>query len=190
MCLPVLVLDLEFGIMYTNFKDQAIEYVKQAVAEDNAGNYAKAFPLYMNALEYFKTHLKYEKNPKVKEAITSKFTEYLRRAEEIRSVLDGESGAPGSTNGDGALAVKPKTKSGKKGDGEGGDDDGEAAKLRSGLNSSIIREKPNIKWSDVAGLESAKQALQEAVILPVKFPQFFTGNELSDLTWSRQHTCC
>ena len=171
--------------MYTNFKDQAIEYVKQAVAEDNAGNYAKAFPLYMNALEYFKTHLKYEKNPKVKEAITSKFTEYLRRAEEIRSVLDGESGAPGSANGDGALAVKPKTKSGKKGDGEGGDDDGEAAKLRSGLNSAIIREKPNIKWSDVAGLESAKQALQEAVILPVKFPQFFTGNELSGRTYRR-----
>ena len=47
--------------------------------------------------------------------------------------------------------------------------------LRSGLNSAIIREKPNVKWSDVAGLESAKQSLQEAVILPVKFPQFFTG---------------
>jgi vacuolar protein-sorting-associated protein 4 len=65
--------------MYNNFKEQAIEYVKQAVQEDNAGNYAKAFPLYMNALEYFKTHLKYEKNPKIKEAITQKFTEYLQQ---------------------------------------------------------------------------------------------------------------
>jgi hypothetical protein len=27
----------------------------------------------------------------------------------------------------------------------------------------------------VAGLEGAKEALKEAVILPVKFPQFFTG---------------
>jgi vacuolar protein-sorting-associated protein 4 len=79
--------------MYSNFKEQAIEYVKQAVHEDNAGNYAKAYPLYMNALEYFKTHLKYEKNPKIKEAITQKFTEYLRRAEEIRAVLDD--GGPG-----------------------------------------------------------------------------------------------
>ncbi|KAL0369538.1 UNVERIFIED_CONTAM: protein SUPPRESSOR OF K(+) TRANSPORT GROWTH DEFECT 1 [Sesamum angustifolium] len=156
--------------MYSNFKEQAIEYVRQAVAEDNAGNYARAFPLYMNALEYFKTHLKYEKNPKIKEAITQKFTEYLRRAEEIRAVRD-EGGSGPASNGDAAVATRPKTKPKDGNDGE----DGDKEKLRAGLNSAIIREKPNVKWNDVAGLESAKQALQEAVILPVKFPQFFTG---------------
>lgn len=163
--------------MYSNFKEQAIEYVRQAVAEDNAGNYAKAFPLYMNALEYFKTHLKYEKNPKIKEAITQKFTEYLRRAEEIRAVLDDSAPNGPTANGDAAVQAKPKTKAaGKKdGDGDGDSEDPEQQKLRSGLNSAIIREKPNVRWADVAGLESAKQALQEAVILPVKFPQFFTG---------------
>uniref|UniRef100_A0A2P2LQB5 K+ transport growth defect-like protein n=1 Tax=Rhizophora mucronata TaxID=61149 RepID=A0A2P2LQB5_RHIMU len=157
--------------MYSNFKEQAIEYVKQAVQEDNAGNYSKAFPLYMNALEYFKTHLKYEKNPKIREAITQKFTEYLRRAEEIRAVLDEGGPGPGSNGGDAAVATRPKT---KPKDGEDGEDP-EQAKLRAGLHSAIVREKPNVKWVDVAGLESAKQALQEAVILPVKFPQFFTG---------------
>ncbi|KAF3953406.1 hypothetical protein CMV_021152 [Castanea mollissima] len=77
---------LEFQ-MYSNFKEHAIEYVKQAVQEDDAGNYSKAFPLYMNALEYFRTHLKYEKNPKIKDAITQKCMEYLKRAEEIRTIL-------------------------------------------------------------------------------------------------------
>lgn len=157
--------------MYSNFKDQAVAYVKQAVEEDNAGNYAKAFSLYMNALEYFKTHLKYEKNPKIKEAITQKFVEYLRRAEEIRAVLDEGGGGP-TSNGDAAVASRAKSKP-KNGGAEG--DDSENVKLRAGLNSAIVREKPNVKWNDVAGLESAKQALQEAVILPVKFPQFFTG---------------
>jgi vacuolar protein-sorting-associated protein 4 len=40
---------------------------------------------------------------------------------------------------------------------------------------AIVIERPNVKWSDVAGLEGAKEALKEAVILPIKFPHLFTG---------------
>lgn len=38
-----------------------------------------------------------------------------------------------------------------------------------------MTEKPNVSWNDVAGLELAKEALKEAVILPIKFPHLFTG---------------
>ena len=48
------------------------EYVKEAVAEDNAGNYQTAFEKYKIALEYFGTHLKYEKNARARETITAK----------------------------------------------------------------------------------------------------------------------
>jgi len=44
-------------------------------------------------------------------------------------------------------------------------------KLRGALEGAIITEKPDVKWSDVAGLEAAKEALKEAVILPARFPQ-------------------
>jgi vacuolar protein-sorting-associated protein 4 len=43
------------------------------------------------------------------------------------------------------------------------------------LAGTLVTEKPNVKWSDVAGLDKAKEALQEAVILPMKFPQLFSG---------------
>ena len=43
-------------------------------------------------------------------------------------------------------------------------EDPEQAKLRAGLDSVIIREKPNVKLIDMVGLKSAKQALQEVVI--------------------------
>jgi len=39
-------------------------------------------------------------------------------------------------------------------------------------------EKPCVKWSDVAGLEGAKEALKEAVILPIRFPHLFTGKRI------------
>ncbi|KAK8866314.1 hypothetical protein M9Y10_009274 [Tritrichomonas musculus] len=43
------------------------------------------------------------------------------------------------------------------------------------MNSAILQERPNIKFSDVAGLTAAKQALTEAVLLPVKIPALFQG---------------
>ncbi|CAN0548271.1 unnamed protein product, partial [Laminaria digitata] len=56
---------------------------------------------------------------------------------------------------------------------DAGDD--EKKKLRGALEGAIVSEKPNVKWSDVAGLEQAKSTLKEAVILPARFPQLFTG---------------
>ena len=51
----------------------------------------------------------------------------------------------------------------------------EEQKLQEALSGAIVTEKPNVKWSDVAGLDGAKSGLQEAVILPTRFPQLFTG---------------
>ena len=53
---------------------------------------------------------------------------------------------------------------------------GEEDKFKNALSEAIVTEKPNVKWDDVAGLEQAKKSLQEAVILPIKFPQIFTGS--------------
>ncbi len=56
------------------------EYVKEAVQEDNNNNYDKAYELYKIALEYFSTHLKYEKNPRSKAAITEKVPHHTTAA--------------------------------------------------------------------------------------------------------------
>jgi len=157
--------------MYSDFKGKAIEYVKVAVAEDEAGNYEKALQNYKAALEYFSTHLKYEKNPRSAEAIRAKFKEYLERAEYLKTVIEGKQAEPAAAANGAATAQQRK-----KGNGDGGNDnDKDRERLKGQLGSAIVTEKPNVKWDDVAGLEGAKEALKEAVILPVKFPQFFTG---------------
>jgi vacuolar protein-sorting-associated protein 4 len=159
--------------MYSDFKGKAIEFVKVAVEQDEAGNYEKALQNYKAALEYFSTHLKYERNPRSAEAIRAKFKEYLERAEYLKSVIEGRQENPPAAAANGAATAQRK-KAG--GGGEGGNDnDKDRERLKGQLGSAIVTEKPNVKWDDVAGLEGAKEALKEAVILPVKFPQFFTG---------------
>jgi len=47
-------------------------------------------------------------------------------------------------------------------DGQGGGSDEnnkEEEKMQDALSQAIVREKPNVKWSDVAGLEQAKASL-------------------------------
>ena len=41
--------------------------------------------------------------------------------------------------------------------------------------SDGLIEKPNVLWTDIAGLEAAKQSLSEAVIMPRRFPQLYYG---------------
>ena len=43
------------------------------------------------------------------------------------------------------------------------------------VSGAIVAEKPNVHWDDVAGLNVAKEALKETVIMPVRFPHLFTG---------------
>ncbi|KAK7294954.1 hypothetical protein RJT34_17854 [Clitoria ternatea] len=48
-------------------------------------------------------------------------------------------------------------------------------KLVEMINTAIVDRSPSVRWDDVAGLEKAKQALMEMVILPSKRKDLFTG---------------
>jgi vacuolar protein-sorting-associated protein 4 len=60
-------------------------------------------------------------------------------------------------------------------EGGGGNENDEDKALKDQLSGCLVTELPNVSWDDVAGLENAKQALKEAVILPIQYPQFFEG---------------
>lgn len=60
--------------------------------------------------------------------------------------------------------------------GGGGKGNKEDNSLKGQICDAIITEKPNVRWEDVSGLEKAKDALKEAVILPIRFKEIFTGS--------------
>eukprot|EP00808_Paulinella_micropora_P005270 g81524.t1 len=154
--------------MDNTFIPKGMEIMKQAVDADNANQLEKALALYTQGLKYFTTGLKYEKNKARKQALQDKALTYMTRAEEIKKAVEASKKNVVSAGG-GTAALEKKV------GGEEEEEDTEAKKLQDSLSSAIIREKPDVKWSDVAGLDQAKALLQEAVILPVKFPQLFTG---------------
>ncbi|EJD04238.1 AAA-domain-containing protein [Fomitiporia mediterranea MF3/22] len=160
----------------SNNLDRAIEIVQRAIDEDVNQNYAEASKLYQNALDYFLLALKYEKNDKLKGLIRGKISEYLDRAEKLKEHLnkDAEKRARRAVGANGTASGGPGGSGKSKGE-DGEEDDPELRKLRAGLSGAILTDKPNVKWDDVAGLEGAKDALKEAVILPIKFPHLFTG---------------
>ncbi|KAK7519906.1 putative vacuolar sorting ATPase Vps4 [Phyllosticta citriasiana] len=158
--------------MSSDFLGRGIDTVKKAIETDTNGNYKEAYELYYRALELFMLALKWEKNAKTKEMIRNKVGEYMERAEALKNHLaqndTDNKRKPSAVGSNGKVAGG----SGKSGDDE---EDADSKKLRGALAGAILSEKPNIKWEDVAGLEQAKEALKEAVILPIKFPHLFTG---------------
>jgi len=153
---------------------KAIDLVTKATEEDKNKNYEEAFRLYEHGVEYFLHSIKYEaQSDKAKESIRAKCAQYLDRAEKLKEYI--------SKNKDKKKPVKAgesnsKSKSNNDENGSDSDsDDPDKKKLLSKIEGAIMIEKPNIRWNDVAGLEGAKEALKEAVILPIKFPHLFTG---------------
>ena len=55
------------------------------------------------------------------------------------------------------------------------DGDPELRSLALSIRRDIVEECPSVAWSDIVGLEDAKKLLKEAIILPRKYPQLFTG---------------
>ena len=139
-------------IMENKFIPDAIEIVQKAINADNEGEYEKALNLYRDALGRFTMGLKYEKNEARKKLIIERVEGYMKRAEELRDYINKQNEL--GTKGGGGTGMKKKGESDE-------DPDEEKNKLRGALSGAIVTEKPDVKWDDVAGLQSAKDSLKE-----------------------------
>lgn len=51
----------------------------------------------------------------------------------------------------------------------------ELKELAMTIQREILIDNPNVRFPDIVGLDEAKRLLKEAVLMPLKFPHFFTG---------------
>uniref|UniRef100_A0A8C9H086 Vacuolar protein sorting-associated protein 4 n=1 Tax=Piliocolobus tephrosceles TaxID=591936 RepID=A0A8C9H086_9PRIM len=133
-------------------------YGLHAIAEDEKKNYQEALNLYVQSLQYFNYFCKYEKNPNIKEMILKKMETYMSRAENLKQILN----------------KNEKTENKEKvGSAEESKDS-----MKNKIKDFILNKDNNVKWSDVCGLETAKELLKEAIIFPLKFPNLFNAGSL------------
>jgi vacuolar protein-sorting-associated protein 4 len=136
-------------------RNKVKELATDAVKCDKLEEYEKAYDLYVKAANQLQLLMKVDQNPYSQKIYKERAIGYAKRAKDIKE-------------------KKLDKKDGKK-VGGGDEADEERKKLEEQLSGCIVQEKPNVKWEDVAGLEKAKEALKEAVIFPIKFPQLFQG---------------
>jgi vacuolar protein-sorting-associated protein 4 len=130
---------------------QASNYAKKALQYDQARRYKEAINNYLNAATVLQKLITLEQSNDMRNLYYRKAREYLARATELKEIAK----KPVSVDKD------PSEKS---------EDEIEAA-----IEETIVGEKPNIAWDDVAGLVAAKSALREAIILPMVRPDLFKG---------------
>jgi len=145
-------------------------FINQAVNADEAEDYRNAYKHYLSGLGWLELAIKYSPSDSLTQAYMNKLEEYVKRAEEIKEILPKQ-GNKGKRLGDFGF------------DGESDDEGDEGdAQLRKAILRSIITDSPNVKWSDIAGLHAAKDALQEATIMPLRCPQLFEEAEVEPWT--------
>ena len=141
----------------------AIDLIKRAIEEENSKEYEQSLVLYQQGLQRLLHALKHSipKKSPLSKTVREEVKVYMTRAEAIKQLLKDE-----ESNRKKRLTVGPS----------GSNEEQQKKQMKNQISDAIVVENPNVKWSDVAGLHDAKESLKEAVILPVKFPQLFTGN--------------
>jgi len=145
----------------------AVTTANEAVALDNQGKYRQAINKYQRAAEILLQFMKFNKNPQMRMLCQRNIEEYVERAKALKSQLGGP---------------RPR-RAGPKGTSGGVDESSsningvssEEQELIDMISGTIVTESPNVNWEDIAGLENVKQALREAIVLPIAKPELFTG---------------
>lgn len=135
----------------------AKENARIATELDKADRSREAIPYYVQAAENLQQCIRFTKDETVKKLYYQRAHEYLSRIEAIQQ---------------GKTRKTPSGAGKSKGTSKDNEDDNE---LSGEISGAIVREKPNVKWDDVANLENAKRALRESVILPMARPDLFKG---------------
>src|ERR687898_2731466 len=154
-------------------ENSASKYAAEAIRLDSQGSRLKAIQFYQRAIEALNKLIQIYPEYKLNKIYLERSNAYLNRIKSLQmsNVLEDEEGKGDENiigndvdNSDrkiGSEMRKPKESLGEE------------------FDSLIMKEKPNIPWNDVIGLDDAKRAIRESIVYPTK------RSDLFPLGWPR-----
>lgn len=129
----------------------ATNYASEAVRLDKQGSKGMAITMYQRAIETLLKIVQLYPEYGLNKVYIQRAMAYQERVKVLQS------GMPLKRD------VEPM-----RGDTESSREDGKAS-----YDELIMKEKPNVKWPEVIGLEHGKKAIKEAIVYPVQRPDLF-----------------
>jgi vacuolar protein-sorting-associated protein 4 len=138
----------------TRLYNLAVQAASEAAKFDSEGNKEQAVSKYLQAFDLLMSVARFTDNKQLKGFYAERAEQYLSRAYQLKSTRN-----PPVAEGSNQSTENMK------------DQD----EVQSKIASMILPEKPNVSWDDIAGLQTAKQAIEDAIILPLKRVDLFKG---------------
>lgn len=138
-------------------EESAYYYASQAIKMDSQGSYATAISYYQKAIATLIKLAQLYPDYKLNKMYLERAAAYQERVKALQAAR-GTSPAPEASDGPVTQAVQASRG---------------VETLKATFDDLVMKEKPNVRWEEVIGLEDAKKAIKESIIFPVKRPDLF-----------------
>ncbi len=160
----------------------AQKYASEAIRFDSQGARGMAIKNYQNAIQTLVQLAQLYPDYKLNSMYLQRAQLYQERVKALQSAHGIE--PPAEDDMSSGFTFTPPTRSGYSPKGTTPsppaspvDDRGSSPQvvqqLKANYNDLIMKEKPNVRWDEVVGLEDSKKALRESIIFPVQRPDLF-----------------
>jgi len=186
-------------------EEDARKYAGEAIRLDSQGAHGMAIQSYQKAISTLIKLVRLYPDYKLNRHYMDKASIYQERVKAIQqahglvpqdtpqegasfSIMGPSGSGNGNGNGNGGARAgsEAPTPAMLAANNDRGNGNGSSAKgpqmvpqLKASFSELVIREKPNVKWDDVIGLDDAKRAIRESIVFPFERPDLFP------LGWAR-----
>jgi SpoVK/Ycf46/Vps4 family AAA+-type ATPase len=156
-------------IAANELESAAIRYAKEATRLDQQGSKGLAITYYQKAIDSFLKMVNLYPSYELNKIYVQRAMMYQERIK----VLQVGSSAEVADEDYSSPEIKPINRTETNAKGDLVDKPQEPVQKKAGYDDLLVVEKPNVRWSDVSGLEDVKKAMREAIIYPSKRPDLF-----------------